>query len=150
MRKTRSIPRWNPSIDRIQSRRIQRCRSKRNDSSTPRGYPGSESITLSQSKGVFSYAQTSWFGKVTGKTCTKSEYSAWRISVAATDGSHSYSRTWKNGSIKLLLKSNRTYKITVSYDSYQDTFRGLNYRNFRWTRYPSWRIASTWKVSEYN
>lgn len=113
-------------------------------------YPGSESITLSQSKGIFSYAKTSWFGKVTGKTCTKSEYSTWRISVAATDGSHSYSRTWKNGSIKLPLKSNRTYNITVSYDSYQDTFRGLNYRHFRWTRYPSWRVSGTWKVSEYS
>lgn len=112
-------------------------------------YPGSESITLSQSKGTFVYAKTNWYGRETGKTGTKSEYATWKISVAATDGSHSYSKTWKNSSITLSLKPNKTYTITISYDSTQDIFRGIDYRNFRWTRYPSWRVKSTWKVSSY-
>lgn len=112
-------------------------------------YPGSESITLSQSKGTFTYSKTNWLGQETGKTGTKSEYGTWKISVSATDGSHSYSKTWKDGSIKLTLKPNKTYQITISYDSYQDIFRGIDYRNFRWTRYPSWRVSSTWKVSSY-
>lgn len=112
-------------------------------------YPGGESITLSQSKGTFTYSKTNWLGQATGKTGSKSEYATWRISVSATDGSHSYSKTWKSGSIKLNLKPNKTYRITISYDGYQDTFRALEYRNFRWTRYPSWRVKSTWKVSNY-
>lgn len=112
-------------------------------------YPGSESITLSQSKGTFTYSKTNWLGQETGKTGSKSEYGTWNISVAATDGSHSYSKTWKNGSIKLSLKPNKTYTITISYDGMQDVFRGIDYRNFRWTKYPSWRVSSTWKVSSY-
>ena len=112
-------------------------------------YPGSESITLSQSKGTFTYSKTNWLGQETGKTGSKSEYGTWKISVAATDGSHSFSKTWSDGSIKLNLKPNKTYKITISYDSYQDIFRGIDYRNFRWTKYPNWRVSSTWKVSNY-
>lgn len=112
-------------------------------------YPGSESITLSQSKGTFTYSKTNWLGQETGKTGSKSEYGTWKISVAATDGSHSFSKTWSDGSIKLNLKPNKTYEITISYDSYQDIFRGIDYRNFRWTKYPNWRVSSTWKVSNY-
>ena len=112
-------------------------------------YPGSESITLSQSKGTFTYSKTDLFGRDNGKTGTKSEYGTWKISVYATDGSHSYTRTWRDGSIKLNLKPNKTYRITISYDSYQDGFRRIEYLNFRWTKYPSWRVSSTWKVSSY-
>lgn len=109
-------------------------------------YPGSESITISQSKGKFSYSKTNWRGQVTGST-SKTSYGTWKISVAATDGTHSFSKTLSGGSIKLNLKSNKTYKITVSYDGNQDVFRGLEYRNFKWTSYPSWRVSSTWKCS---
>ena len=109
--------------------------------------PGSESITLSQSTGAFSYSETTWYGRETGKTLTKKAYATWRIHVAATDGSHTYSKTWSDGSITLTLKPNKTYKITVSYNGMQDVFRGLDYRNAKWTIYPSWRVKSTWKVS---
>lgn len=109
--------------------------------------PGSESITLAQSKGKFSYAETTWYGAETGKTKTKTEYATWKISVASTDGSHSYSRTWCSKSIKLNLKPNKTYHITISYDGLQDVFRELDYRRFRWNYYPSWSVRSTWKVS---
>lgn len=112
--------------------------------------PGSESITLSQSKGKFTYSKTDWLGRPTGKTGSKSEYGTWNISVYASDGSHSYSKTWKSGSIKLTLKPNKSYTITISYDGYQDTFRALKYRDFRWSSYPSWRVKSTWKVSSYS
>ena len=109
--------------------------------------PGGESITISQSKGSFSYSDTSWYGRETGKTNTKNVYGTWKITVSAADGSHSYSKTWKDGAIKLSLKANKTYKITLSYNGMHDVFSGLDYRNFRWTRYPSWRVKSTWKVS---
>lgn len=109
-------------------------------------YPGSESITISQSKGTFSYSKTNWLGQVTG-SASKSSYGTWKICVAATDGTHSFNKTLSGGSIKLNLKPNKTYHITVSYDGYQDVFRGLEYRNFKWTRYPSWRVSSTWKCS---
>ena len=112
-------------------------------------YPGSESITLSQSKGTFTYSKTNWLGQETGKTGSKTAYGTWKITVSATDGSHTYSKTWNDGSIKLTLKSNKTYKITITYDGTQDIFRALDYRNFRWSKYPSWRVSSTWKVSSY-
>ncbi len=112
-------------------------------------YPGSESITLTQSKGTFTYAETTWFGRETGKTKTKNEYATWNISVEASDGTHSYSKTWQGRSIKLSLKPNKTYTITISYDAYQDIFRGLEYRKFRWTKYPAWWVSSSWKVSSY-
>ena len=111
------------------------------------GIPGSESITLSQSKGTFRYSETNWYGKETGRTKTKNVYPEWRISVRATDGSHSYTRKWNDSSEKLTLKPNKTYKITVSYYSYQDIFNGVKYRNMQWTRQPYWSVKSTWKVN---
>ena len=106
-------------------------------------YPGSESISLSQSKGTFTY--TKW----NGKTASKSEYGTWNITVSATDGSHYYKKTWNDGSIKLNLKPNKTYRISITYNGYVDTIRSIDYLNFRWTKYPSWRVSSTWKLSSY-
>lgn len=106
-------------------------------------YPGSESITLKQTKGTFTY--TKW----NEKTATKSIYGTWKITVAATDGTHTYSKTWNNGSIKLTLKANKTYKITIAYNSYVDTINQVSYSNFCWKTRPSWKVSSTWKVSSY-
>lgn len=112
-------------------------------------YPGGESITLSQSKGTFQYSKTNWLGQETGQTATKTAYGTWRISVRATDGSHSFSKTLSGSSVKLNLKANKTYQITIRYDGTMDTFKALDYRNFRWTKHPSWRVSGTWKVSSY-
>ena len=112
-------------------------------------YPGGESITLSQSKGTFSYAKTNWLGQETGKTATKTAYGTWRISVRATDGSHSFSKTLSGGSINLNLKPDKTYKITIRYDDGMDTCKAMDYLNFRWTKHPSWRVSGTWKISSY-
>ena len=112
-------------------------------------YPGGESITISQSKGTFEYSKTNWLGQATGKTATKNAYGTWRITVRATDGSHSFSKTLSGGSVKLNLKANKTYTITIRYDSTMDTFYALDYRNFHWIKHPSWRVSSTWKVSNY-
>ena len=112
-------------------------------------YPGSESITLSQTKGTFSFAETNWFGHETGKTKNRNEYGTWNISVSATDGSHNYTKVWENDTIRLNLKPNKTYKITVTYDGMQDIVRGIEYQNFHWSRYPSWSVKSTARVSGY-
>lgn len=106
-------------------------------------YPGSESVTISQSKGTFTYNKRTWSGS---KALSKNDYGTWDITVVSTDGTHRFSKTMKGSSIKLNLRPNKTYRITVSYDSYQDIFRGLDYSGMRWTRYPSWRVSSTWKV----
>ena len=110
-------------------------------------YPGSESITLAQSKGTFSYAETGKWGRETGKTKTKKDYGSWDIKVSATDGSHSFNKRLNGSSIKLNLKPNKTYKITVSENWISSTFFGMKYRNARWTSYPRWNVKSTWKVS---
>ncbi len=112
-------------------------------------YPGGESITLSQSKGKFEYSKTNWFGMETGKTATRTAYGTWRISGRATDGSHAFSKTLSGGSVKLKLKANKTYQITIRYDGTMDIFKALDYRNFNWITHPSWCVSGTWKVSSY-
>lgn len=104
--------------------------------------PGSESITLKQTKGTFSYTKSN------GKTTTKTGYATWKITVSATDGSHSYTKTWNDGSIKLSLKRNKTYTITITYDNqYWEPNMMLKYSHFKWTKYPTWKVSSTNKVS---
>lgn len=110
-------------------------------------YPGSSSITLSQTKGVVTYDKTRW-GQVVG-TGTAKYYGTWNISVRATDGSDSFSKTLSGSSVKINLKPNKTYKITVTYNWYVDTIIMIDHVNSRWTQYPSWRVSGTWKVSNY-
>lgn len=106
-------------------------------------YPGSESITISQSKGCFSY--TNW----QGQNATKKAYGGWNISYYATDGSHSGTKYLSGSSVKINLKPDKTYTITISYDFNNDTFEAVSHKNFRWQTYPSWQVSSTWKVSSY-
>lgn len=100
-------------------------------------YPGSESITLSQTKGVC----TNYRGK------TSKQYGDWDITVRATDGSHTFTKNFNGSSIKLNLKPNKTYQITVSWDSQGNYITQLGKGNF--TTLPTWRVKSTWKVSSY-
>ena len=93
---------------------------------------GSESITLSQSKG----------------TCvTSKQYGEWNIVVKATDGSHTFKKTLTDSSIKLNLKPNKTYRITVTWDRNAAVLKGLSKGSY--TAFPTWRVKSTWKVSNY-
>ena len=73
--------------------------------------PGSESITLQQTKGVCTKTTTNW---LTGKRSTKtsSEYGTWNIVAKAIDGSHTVKKTLSGKSVKLNLKPNKTYSIT--------------------------------------
>ena len=108
--------------------------------------PGSESITLSQNKGTCVEENYNFFtGQTTRKT--SKQYGEWDITVRATDGSHTYSKTLTGGSIKLNLKPNKTYKITVSWDSQAAIFKALDKGNY--SSYPTWKVKSTWKVSSY-
>ena len=99
--------------------------------------PGAESITIGQTKGVLQ--------KRNGKTCN--EYGMWNISVRATDGSDSYKKNLTDGSIKLKLKPNKTYVITISWDSGSETIKNVGGKHY--TKYPTWKVKSTWKVSNY-
>lgn len=111
--------------------------------------PGSSSITIKQDKGTMSYSKTNFWGKVTG-TATKKLYGTWNIHVESTDGKDKYNKTLSGSSIKLNLKANKNYRITISYDYIADTFMGLKYRNAKWTTEPSWRVSGTWKVADYS
>lgn len=102
--------------------------------------PGSESITIQQTKGVCSK-----YNIFTKKTKTSKQYGEWNIVAVATDGSHKTTATLKGSSVKIKLKPNKTYNITVTWDSDAEFFKEVDKGNY--TTYPSWKVKSTWKVS---
>ena len=108
--------------------------------------PGSESITISQSKGTCVKETYNIFSGKTKKK-TSSQYGEWDIKVEATDGSHTFTKTLKGSSIKLKLKANKTYKITITWDSTAELFKIMDKGNY--TSYPTWKVKSTCKVSNY-
>ena len=95
--------------------------------------PGSESITLKQTKGEAK--------KVFWKKDTKKRYGVWKVKVSSTDGKHNAKYTLSGASKKINLKPNKTYKITVEWDS-------ISNLNNVFVKYPTWRVGSTWKVSK--
>ncbi len=104
--------------------------------------PGSESITLKQTKGTCSV--TPLFAK---KAKVSSVYGCWDVVATATDGSHTVRKNFDGSSVKLNLKPNKTYIITISWDDQASFLRTANKGN--WTAYPTWKVKSTWKVSSY-
>lgn len=96
--------------------------------------PGSESITLKQTKGICENR--------------KKAYGGWDIEVYATDGSHSYEKYWSDGSITLKLKPNKTYKITISWNGNAEVFPYV--KNGKFTTLPTWKVSSTYKCSSYS
>lgn len=105
--------------------------------------PGSESITLSQTKGTYMKKKYNWRGVCTGAD-PKKAYGEWDIVVRATDGSDTQYKNWNDSSIKLNLKPNKTYKITVSWDT---TANNIKYSFNSFSTYPTWKVKSTYKVS---
>lgn len=108
--------------------------------------PGSESITLSQTKGTCSETTYNIFTRKS-KTKTSKVYGEWDIVAEASDGSHTIKKSLTGNSVKINLKPNKTYKITVTWDSTAASFTILDKGNF--TSYPTWKVKSTWKVSNY-
>ena len=108
--------------------------------------PGSESITLSQTQGVRTKNVYNWF---TGKSTTKTynRYGSWNISYRSTDGKHSGSAKLTGSSVKINLKPDKTYYITVTWNGMDDTFDSIQYGNF--SKLPTWKVKSTYKVSNY-
>lgn len=105
--------------------------------------PGTESITLSNSKVNVSYK--SWFLG----TRNKSIYPTYKINVRATDNSQNYNKTMSGSSLKLNLKPNKTYRITVTYDFNRTWLTYCNLSNAKMTSNPCWRVKSSYKVSNY-
>lgn len=106
-------------------------------------YPGSSSITLKQSKTKYTY--TTW----NGKKKTSSGYCVYNIKATPVSGKgKTKTAKLKNGSVKINLDKNTTYRITVSYD-YTATYYQNGARGIKWTTTPNWWVKSTWKVSSY-
>ncbi len=106
--------------------------------------PGSESITLSQTKGVRVDNVFSW-GK--WKEKEKKDYGTWEITAKSTDGTHTVKKTLKGSSIKLNLKPDKTYIVTVSWNSVIETINAIDKGTFK--TYPSWRVKSGHKCTYY-
>lgn len=104
--------------------------------------PGSESVTLSQTKGVCT--GTKYNLKLQPKTVKTNQYGKWDVVAKSTDGSHTVKKTLSGSSLKISLKPNKTYKITVTWSS-QNIYTELDYGTF--TTLPSWKVSSTYKVS---
>lgn len=99
--------------------------------------PGSESITLKQNKGT----RTNDKGKQ--KKC----YGYWNISFSSTDGKHKGNAKLTGGSVKINLKPNKTYHITVSWNHNIDTVDSMKNGSFSYL--PTWSVKSTNKVTSY-
>ncbi len=106
--------------------------------------PGSESITLSQTKGT---RTSKTYNVISGKTKTNTKdcYGTWDIVAKATDGSHTVKGKLSGSSVKINLKPNKTYKITVTWNSSADTIDSVAKGSF--TKLPTWKVKSTYKVS---
>ena len=106
--------------------------------------PGGESITLGNSKVTVNYC-SSW----TGKSKSKSIYPSYKVTVKATDGTHSYTRMMTGSSLKLSLERDKEYTITVSYDSNRTWLEYCTLKNANMSGSPYWWVKSTHKVSSY-
>ncbi len=106
--------------------------------------PGGESITLKQTKGVCKEPKYNWKGQITGYKTTN-QYGCWDVVAKATDGSDTIRKNFDGGSLKLSLKRNKTYKITVSWDSQGNLFTELDHGSF--TKLPTWKVSAKYKVS---
>ena len=105
---------------------------------------GSESITLSQAKGTRKTKKFNLF-KWRYEEKTTNSYGTWQISVKSTDGRDNYTTKLTGGSKKLSLKGDKTYTITVSWDSTSDLIYSLDKGSF--TSYPTWRVKSANKAT---
>lgn len=115
-------------------------------------YPGSSSITLKQTKGEVSYSKMAlknWKYQEVG-TGTAKYYGTWNITYKSLDGSDSGSKTLSGSSVTISLKPNKTYKITVSYNSTVDMTLLLKKPNSKWTTLPSWKVSGSWKLASYS
>ena len=106
--------------------------------------PGSESITLRQTKGVCEKESRGFMGRV--KIKSSKQYGTWKVVAEPTDRRSVVKKTLSGGSVKLKLKPDKTYRVTVSWDSGAAGFVRLRKGNY--TTYPAWEVGSTWKVSE--
>lgn len=108
--------------------------------------PGSESITLSNRQVVVQGYKRTLTGKK--KLQTKKYYPRYKITVNSTDGTHSFTKYMTSSSLKLNLKPDKRYRITVSYDgAYAKNFHGLS--NAVTITAPQWALKSVYKVSDY-
>lgn len=108
--------------------------------------PGSESVTLSNRKVVVKGYKYTLLGKK--KLQTKKYYPRYKITVKSADGSHRFNKSMTSSSLKLNLKPDKTYYITVSYDGAAPVnFHGLS--NATTITGPQWGVKSVYKVSHY-
>lgn len=109
-------------------------------------YPGKSSITLSQSKQTFTYK--SLFGKK--EKVQKGYFGCYTITVEDLTKWKTKKITWNGGRTKKInLDPNRSYVITVSYNSLSSEMLkkaplGYSLSN---ASSPSWEVASKCKVS---
>ena len=101
-----------------------------------RGKPGRESITLSQSKGTRTHA-------VTKKQ--KARYGKWKVSyVNVDDPTDCGSVTLSGSSVKVKLGRDKTYTVTVEWDTLADLGDATWYGPF--TENPTWWVSSSCKA----
>lgn len=114
-------------------------------------YPGSSSITLKQDKCTLTWK--SLFGKKTKET--SGYYGCYIITICNVTDNETVTKKW-NGkkSITLSLKGNKTYKITVSYDSYNSYYKLMGAQPKGYGNYsgysPRWSVSGSWKVADYS
>ena len=108
--------------------------------------PGSESITITQTKGTCEVKTYNIF-KRKSEVKTSKVYGEWDIVVKSTDGTHTAKYNFDGSKITIKLKPNKTYKITITWDSQANSINTIGKGNF--VVYPQWKVSKTYKVSNY-
>lgn len=111
---------------------------------TNKGFTG-QKITLKQSgKGV------AWGQTLSAKRKKYNAYATYKVKYTDMTTGKTVYKTWYTKTCSLYLKANRTYKVTVYYDSVGQLTRYRSLFNggfFGWEKMPSWSVTKTRNIT---
>ena len=107
---------------------------------TGKGWFNNQYITLTQTKGKLRYARPT-FTDVKYKTVT--QYATYYVTVVdkSTGKYVMKDKTWKSGSMKIKLKKNTKYSVTLRPEKYYTYW--FVYSMDKWTKAATWRVKKT-------
>lgn len=100
-------------------------------------------IKLQQNKAEYTYTKF-------GKTKTGSMYGVFNVTIKDCNTGKVTTKKFDGKTLKISLKRNTTYKITVAYDSTKMQIKTYcKMTNFKWKTTPNWWVSKAVRVSNY-